>query len=338
MPSNSGRNTLSRQWELLQLLPTSGSGATARALQQRLADAGFPTTKRTVERDLEDLACVFAIRKNDKSVPYGFSWAPPSSFQASTVSVLDALTLTLTQETLEPLIPAFMLGALKPRFEHARSKLNALTGQSPASGWPQKVASVPAYLPLVKPKVDTACLAGVQQALIENRQLTCSYYSVHRDQCSRLTINPLGLVQRGTVTYLIAMAEPYEDVRQFALQRMSDVVVTDITATALGGFDLKAYAASGAMQFGDNAAEFIMLEAWVNDGLLRLLRETPLSESMETMTCEEGGWIRAKVADSWELEWWLLSHTGSIAVTAPVALKQRLLDRLKRGLELYEDE
>lgn len=55
MPSNSGRNTLSRQWELLQLLPTSESGATARALQERLAEAGFPTTKRTVERDLEDL-------------------------------------------------------------------------------------------------------------------------------------------------------------------------------------------------------------------------------------------------------------------------------------------
>lgn len=338
MPSNSGRNTLSRQWELLQLLPTSGSGATARALQERLEEAGFPTTKRTVERDLEDLATVFAIRKNDKSVPYGFSWAPPSSFQATAVTVLDALTLTLAQEMLRPLIPAFMLGALKPRFEQANSKLSALTRQSPASRWPEKVASVPAYLPLVKPKIDAACLAIVQEALIENRQLTCSYYSAHRDQLSQLILNPLGLVQRGEITYLIATAEPYEDARQFALHRMSDVAITEITAKALCGFDLKAYAASGAMQFGDNAAELITLEAWVSDGLLRLLRETPLSETMETMSSEEGGWIRAKVADSWELEWWLLSHTGSIAVTGPEALKQRLLQRLRKGIELYEDE
>ncbi len=338
MPSNSGRNTLSRQWEMLQLLPTSGSGITARALQERLAEAGFPTTKRTVERDLEDLATVFAIRKNDKSVPYGFSWAPPSSFQASTVTVLEALTLTLALETLKPLIPAFMLGALQPRFEQASGKLNALARQSPASRWPQKVASVPASLPLLKPDVDAACLARVQQALIENRQLTCSYYSAHRDHHSRLTLNSLGLVQRGEITYLIALAEPYEDVRQFALHRISEAMITSASARAPCDFDLKAYVRSGAMQFGDNAAEMITLEAWVNDGLLRLLRETPLSETMETMSSEQGGWIRATVADSWELEWWLLSHTGSIAVTAPEALKQRLLQRLRRGIELYDDE
>ncbi|MCY1441028.1 WYL domain protein [compost metagenome] len=190
----------------------------------------------------------------------------------------------------------------------------------------------------MKPKIDAACLATVQTALIENRQLTCSYYSAHRDQLNPLLINPLGLVQRGDITYLIAMAEPYEDARQFALHRMSDVAIMDSQAKAPNGFDLKAYAASGAMQFGDNATEVITLEAWVNDGLLRLLRETPLSETMETMSCEDGGWIRANVADSWELEWWLLSHTGSIAVTAPVALKQRLLQRLRKGIELYDNE
>lgn len=337
MPANAGRNTLSRQWELLRLLPTSGSGATARWLQEQLAEAGFPTTKRTVERDLEDLSAVFAIRKNEKSVPFGFSWSPASSFHASAISVLDALTLSLVQETLRPLIPSFMLGALKPRFEQASSKLSALSGKSAAGKWPQKVASVPAYLPMVAPKIDPACLASVQQALIEELQLTCSYYSTHRDLTSELVLEPLGLVQRGNITYLIATATPYKDVRQFALHRMSAVTLSQTPITAMRDFDLKAYTASSAMQFGDNAGEFITLEAWVNEGLLRMLRETPLSEDMETMSSQDGGWIRAKVADSWELEWWLLSHTGSIAVTAPSGLKQRLIQRLNKGLELYED-
>lgn len=337
MPANPGRNTLSRQWELLRLLPTSGSGATARWLQEQLAEAGFPTTKRTVERDLEDLSTVFAIRKNDKSVPFGFSWSPASSFQASAVTVLDALTLSLAQETLRPLIPSFMLGALEPRFEQAINKLGALSGKSAAGKWPQKVASVPANLPMLAPKIDPACLACVQHALIEELQLTCSYYSAHRDLTSELVLEPLGLVQRGNITYLIATATPYEDVRQFALHRMSAVTITQKPITAIRDFDLKAYTASSAMQFGDNAGELITLEAWVNEGLLRMLRETPLCEDMETMSSEDGGWIRAKVADSWALEWWLLSHTGSIAVTAPTDLKQRLIQRLKRGLELYED-
>lgn len=337
VPANSARNTLSRQWELLRLLPTSGSGATAKQLQAQLAEAGFPTTKRTVERDLEDLSTVFAIRKNEKSVPFGFSWSPASSFQASAVSVLDALTLSLAQETLRPLIPSFMLGALEPRFEQASSKLRSLSDKSAAGKWPQKVASVPANLPMLAPKIDPECLACVQQALIDDVQLKCSYYSAHRDLKSDLVLESLVLVQRGNITYLIAIATPYEDVRQFALHRMSATALTETPITAIKNFDLKAYAASSAMQFGDNAGELITLEAWVNEGLLRMLRETPLSEGMETMCAEDGGWIRAKVADSWELEWWLLSHTGSIAVTAPEELKQRVIQRLGRGLALYEE-
>jgi arginine repressor len=89
---------LSRQWELLKLLPTRGSGSTTRALQEQLAEIGFPTTKRTVERDLEDLATVFAIKKNDKSIPYGFSWMPPKSLEISGVTVLEALTLNLSRK------------------------------------------------------------------------------------------------------------------------------------------------------------------------------------------------------------------------------------------------
>lgn len=338
MPSNSGRNTLSRQWELLKLLPTRGSGSTTRALREQLAEIGFLTTKRTVERDLKDLSAVFAIKKNDKSIPYGFSWIPPKSMQISGVTVLEALTLSLVQETLNPLIPSFMQGALQPHFELATSKLSALEGKSQIAKWPGKVASVPAYFPLIAPSIDPDTLACAQQALMNERQLTGRYCSMHRSHSSDLVFNPLGMIQQGPITYLIAKTQCHDDVRQYALHRMSDLKVSAESSKPIDGFDLKAYVASGAMQFGDNATGTITLEAWVNTGLLRMLKETPLSEDMETMTSDDGGWIRAKVADSWQLEWWLLSHTGSITVVAPDSLKQRLVERLRRGLELYADE
>lgn len=337
VPSNKSRDTLSRQWELLKLLPIKGSGATASSLQRRLAEMGFPTTKRTVERDLVDLSSVFPLRINDKSKPYGFSWSPPTSLQLPGVSVYEALTLQLVQEMLRPLMPTAMLTALQPHFEQANKKLKALARISPVADWPSKVASVPAHLPLMPPQIDAASLALVQQALLEEKAFRCRYYSAHRDLVSTLTLSPLGLVQRGSVTYLIATAPPHADVRQFALHRICNPELLDIPSEPSNGFDLREYATSGAMQFGDNVGRTITLEAWVNTGLLGLLRETPLSEDMQTMSDEDGGRIRATVTDSWELEWWLLSHTGSIAVTAPETLRQRLLQRLRRGLELYDE-
>lgn len=337
MPANKSRDTLSRQWELLKLLPTSGSGETVSALQRRLADAGFATTKRTVERDLVDLSSVFPIRINDKSRPYGYSWTPPTSLQLSAISVYEALTFQLVQEALRPLMPTTMLAALRPHFEHANNKLKALARTAPAADWPSKVASVPAHLPLMAPEIAPSTLALAQQALLEERAVKCRYYSAHRDQVNVLTLSPLGLVQRGSVTYLIATAFPHLDVRQFALHRISDPELLDMPSQCPETFDLHTYVTSGAMQFGDDAVRTITLEAWVSPGLLGLLRETPLSVDMETMTADDGGWIRATVSDSWELEWWLLSHTGSIAVTAPDSLRQRLRQRLQRGLELYDE-
>jgi predicted DNA-binding transcriptional regulator YafY len=231
-----------------------------------------------------------------------------------------------------------MLGALQPHFELATSKLSALEGKSHIAKWPGKVVSVPAYFPLIAPTIHPDILACAQQALMNDRQLIGRYCSTHLNHPSDVVLHPLGMIQRGPITYLVARTQSHDDVRQYALHRLSELKVSDQPSTSPDGFDLKAYAASGAMQFGDNATGKITLEAWVNTGLLRMLRETPLSEDMETMTSDDGGWIRAEVADSWELEWWLLSHTGSITVIAPDSLKQRLVERLRRGIELYADE
>lgn len=334
MPANKSRETLSRQWQLLKLLPQQGSGASSSELRQRLADAGHPTTKRTVERDLDELSSVFALQRNEKSVPFGWTWTPPTSLELTAISLSDALTLRLAEESLRPLIPSYMLAALAPRFQQAERKLAALEGRNSAANWPTKVASVQPAITLQAPEVVAQCLENIQYALLEQQKVRCSYYSAHRDKTSQLTLNPLGLVQRGTVTYVIATADPYGDVRQFAVHRLREVERLPVTSLLPDGFDLQTYISTGAMQFGDEQRP-IELKAWVSPGLARLLRETPLSTDMRLCPEEDGALLLATVQNSWELEWWILSHTGSIVIQAPLVLRQRIIERLGRGLELY---
>lgn len=104
-----------------------------------------------------------------------------------------------------------MLGVLEPRFELASSKLSALEKKLPTARWPKKVASIPARLPLIAPTIDADYLAAAQMALMNERQLTGRYYSAHRNKASDLVLNPLGLVQRGPITYLVATAVPCDD-------------------------------------------------------------------------------------------------------------------------------
>ncbi|MHC6223316.1 WYL domain-containing protein [Pseudomonas sp. X10] len=75
MPSATTRATLSRQWALLRQLPGRSPGITSAELVWRLRDAGFNISKRSVERDLNELSLIFPLVRNDKSIPFGWHWS-----------------------------------------------------------------------------------------------------------------------------------------------------------------------------------------------------------------------------------------------------------------------
>jgi len=76
LPSHTTRHTIARQWQLLSLLPHRHPGMSATQLQAALARIGHKTTKRTVERDLNELATLFPLHCNAKGMPYGWYWQP----------------------------------------------------------------------------------------------------------------------------------------------------------------------------------------------------------------------------------------------------------------------
>ncbi|MEN4828790.1 WYL domain-containing protein [Pseudomonas sp. P39-UII1] len=75
MPFATTRATLSRQWALLRQLPSRSPGITSAELVWRLRDVGFNVSKRTVERDLNELSLIFPLERNDKSIPFGWHWS-----------------------------------------------------------------------------------------------------------------------------------------------------------------------------------------------------------------------------------------------------------------------
>lgn len=336
MPAASTRSTLARHWELLRLLPNGGSGISAKEICRRLNEAGHDVTKRTIERDLLALESVFPIRCNDKSQPYGWHWMRDAPALLPGIAVGEALTLRMVEDFMRPLMPAAMLKGLEARFSQARLKLDALQDEVASARWLGKVANVQPDMQLLPPAVDAAILETVQSALLEDMQLQCRYYSAHSDWTGNHTLNPLGLVQRGQITYLVATSAPHSDVRLFALHRIRSADILRTPCIVPPGFTLQGYVDSGAMAFGIPTP--ITLKAWITNDLARLLAETPLSTDMQLEPEGEGKLLTAKVKDTWQLRWWALSHAGSLVVREPLALRDELTAQLRRALGLYQQE
>lgn len=334
MPSATTRHTVIRQWELLKRLPSRGAGKTARELAETLNEAGFRVSKRQVERDLGDLMESFPIDCNNASTPYGWRWAPGASADIPGLTLAEALSVHLIEETLRPLLPASVLRSVEPRFRQAAKQLSG-GQQVPLARWGEKVRCIQPALPLQAPEVPAEVLEGVHAALLDEQQLQVLYRPMEAEEARPLTLHPLGLVQRGPVAYLIATAFTYTDLRLYALHRFQSVEVMRAQAERPEDFDIDRYIEQGGLQFTSSGTTLKLILA-VNETIARILRETALSDDQEIRIKANRTTVRATVADSWQLRWWLLAQADAVEVLKPVALRREMAALCQRMASMYE--
>lgn len=333
MPADSPRNAIARQWELLKLLPSGAPGKSAADLTRALADAGYMVSKRTVERDLEALKRLFPIM-HDGEAPFGWQWSRGSAFDVLGLSTSDAMSLNLLQRFLKPLLPAAMTRQLEPVFVLAERKLSAMESSNALGRWSQRVASVDASLPVVPPLIRPEALQAVQEALLAEEQIDAQYENTKAEKTAQI-LHPLGLVQCGSVTYLIATAFKSPKIRLYAMHRFESVKRRYEPAKLPTDFSLQAFIDAGGMQLGDGP--MIDLKAWVSTELGRQLSDTRLT-THQTLEPMDGGFLfTATLVDSWRLSWWILSKTGSIEVKAPEDLRRKIGDRIRAAAAQYAE-
>lgn len=335
MPKSSNHIALSRQWEILRLLPSRMPGITARELTQRLAGNGFAVAKRTVERDLRDLSRIFRICSNEISIPFGWYWDANGTTTFPGMEVGEALSLALAEDHLRALIPSTITAALEPRFKQAREKMNDLASH-PFAHWQRKVRFLRDGPPLIPPKVPEAILRPIQEALAGERVLRAVYRSMTDMKSRQLDLNLLALVVKGTLTYLVATVVDHGDVRLFAAHRFEEAKVTSQAAVSPPDFDLDAYLKKGSMRFG--LGKQIRLCAIVREPLVSYLAETPIGEDQKlTPINQTGEWkLRATVQESWELRFWIQSQGRSITIEKPKPLAKEMVAEMEAALLTYK--
>jgi predicted DNA-binding transcriptional regulator YafY len=335
MPKAAQHHALARQWEILRYLPTRPPGITAGELVDRLKGTGFEVSKRTIERDLTELSTLFGILCNDKGMPYGWYWMRGEPANLPGMSITDAISLQLVEELLRPLLPKEILEILEARFGQAKAKLAELAEGNEVARWVDKVQYVSPALTLLPPKFAEGILVKVQEALLKEKQLRASYLKAGSSNVHDLILHPLGLIQRGPVTYIVATAYDYADIRLYAVHRIRDANVLEDASCRPDGFSLEAYVATGALQFGTGAT--LQLKARISDTLAAHLEETPMSENQVLARLADGYHLSASVNDSWQLRWWILGQAAGIEILEPLALRDTTRNSLSAALARYAE-
>jgi len=333
--SSDSRHPLLRQWQLLRLLPRYPQKVTASDLQKWLTVTGHKITKRSVERDLMSLSDVFPIIADEREKPYGWSWQKNAPIlDVPGLTATQALAFALVQRFLAPLLPASMLDDLKPYFKTAEQQLGALPKGRGIPSWTNKMRVIHPAQALLPPVIKPEAQRLVYEALLNNRQLRIVYHKRGAEGPVEYEIHPLGLVQRGPVTYIVCTLFQYKDIRLLALHRILSAVSLDKPVDYPKDFDLDRYIASGALDFG--SGEKIRLEAVFTSDAAEHLHETPLSADQVIRPVDgERVKVTATVHDTPQLSWWLLGFGENVEVLKPAKLREGLSATARAMAEMY---
>jgi predicted DNA-binding transcriptional regulator YafY len=317
--------TLARQWLTLRALPRAPTRITATQIAHSLEKEGHPISKRSVERDLQALSLLFPIEADERSKPYGWSWqrnAP--TFNLPGMSSLQAVVLLTAQAHLQNLLPANQIAELQPLFEQARRSIASVPAFDGHTTWPDKVALVAMSQPLIPPTVDQGILVTVHESVYMDRQLQLEYLARKRDETRHYTVHPLGLIQRGPVTYLVARFSETPKITLLAVHRIRKATRLDDAAIAPDGFTLETVLPEVAAGFGRGANIRLVLRM-ARDAAIHL-SEAPLSVDQVIDTPAADGLIRvsASVEDTAQLRWWLLGFGAAITVVEPASLANEI--------------
>jgi predicted DNA-binding transcriptional regulator YafY len=318
-------DTLLRQWELLRAIPRAPRKIDVAALVAKLQTAGYKTTKRSVQRDLNLLSSVFPLVCDDRSQTYGWSWsADAPTFDLPAMDGPTALTVRLIEQFIPTLLPPTIRDLLAPQFARARAILGAHPDNA-LRHWADCVRVVPREMPLLPPKLNNDAVRVVCEALLAGQRFVADYRSRANDadEVKTYEVNPLGLVARGNLMYLVCTLWDYEDIRQLALQRVLTASPTDKPAMRPDGFDLDRYIESGEFQYP--VGPMIQLKAKFIRAAAAHLLETPLSDDQVVDALDaDNVLVTATVRDTAQLEWWLLGFGELVRVLEPLELAIRV--------------
>ena len=321
-------------FDLITLLPRAPEKRSTPELLSRLTAAGHQLTPRSLQRRLASLSLTQPVVCDDRSKPFGWSIASTAPANLGIMSIQEALALKLAQRYLGEALPMAVLDDLKQYFQQADVKLK---DESLYRAWLGKVRLLPASQPLLKPATARNVLAGAYLGVLRGTVLNVTYRQRGADKTKTYDIEPLAIIVRGSVTYLVAVFPWAQDVKLMALHRFSAVRQTEQKIRPPRNFDLDQFIESGALGFGDATVQAVHVRFY--DGAGAHLEETPVQADQILKSRDDGEIdLLVTMPVTEQLKWWLLGFGDRAEVLAPTALREELRERLAVAVKRYNRE
>ena len=245
---------------MTERIPRYPAKVTANQIQDFLKNLGYSISLRSVQRDLNELSRLFPIECDDKSIPFGWSWKKDSpGIESPAMDPIQALTFSLAAQYLEPLMPKASFKRIEKFFQRAE---NVLMGdvRSNVLRWRKRVRVIPESIRFKDPNINPDIRQKIYRAIYEGFQIKALYRKRGEKKSHPRHIHPLGIVVKGSITYVISMMdEDRENPRYLPMHRFEDIKILDgKKIKEPKNFDLDTYLHKNNLGFEYSEKNFIL--------------------------------------------------------------------------------
>jgi len=329
-------DTTLRQLKLLEYLPRQPRKVSPQDIKESLSQSGFEVSIRTIQRDLKTLSAILPLISDERDKPYGWSWHKDATGLNPAMDPIEALTFSLAEEYLEPIMPGKSFKRMKIFFERANNVLKEMD-KSSIKKWRDNVRVIPQWQTLLAPSINEKAEAAIYEALLKGQQLEVKYLKRGEVKADKRTVNPLGIVLQGVVHRLICtMAEDPESPRHLPIHRFKSAEWNGNNATSPKGFNLDGFIESQNIGFLVSKKP-LSLEVIFEPMAGFHLTETPISKDQILKQLEDGRYLlKVKLPDTSQIRWWLLGFGSQVEVIRPVSLRKEFKENSKSLVNIYK--
>ena len=330
------QETSIRLIKLLTYIPKYPAKRSLSNFKEHLESLGYEVTDRTIQRDLLKLEKYFPLLCDDRNPPYGWSWQEDAKeINLSAMDKVEALSLSLAEKYLEPLMPIENYERIRNLFDRANNTLES-SEQSQLKKWRDRVRVLPQSQRLEPPLINQEVQSNIYDALLNGEQLDVQYLKANSKLAKKRTVNPLGIVLMGIVHRLICTMDPdFKKLRHLPLHRFKTANANGETSIEPENFDIDDYLDKESLSFLRTEKK-LKVELLFRGNTGFHLSETPVSKDQKYKE-EKNGKIRISgtVADTEQLRWWILGFGENVEVIKPSTLRDEIALRVKLVNAIY---
>jgi predicted DNA-binding transcriptional regulator YafY len=180
-----------------------------------------------------------------------------------------------------------------------------------------------------------AALPVIQQAIWSERKLSMTYHRGDGCESFERIIDPLGLVAKGSVWYLVAAADGEH--RSYRVSRIANPTILNEPVHRPEHFDLAAFWRQSMSTFKTNLPRY-WAKLRVSQSVLPRLKYAGRFARIEKVGApDDRGWAEVSMRFQFESEAceYALSFGPQVEVIEPVSLREKVLDTAKGVIEFY---